>query len=128
MARVSTGLIVGRTRVATESRHLLGPVEGTWWKKYSWWVIPLAVLLLVWPGWLHQGFSWLAGAKVAGPSSTALSPLVVSAPAPVIVPPLVVTTPAPSISRVDVEVRGELKLTPPPTPLPPKSGLPDNVW
>ena len=38
-----------RTPILTESRHLLGPAEGTWWTKYSWWVIPLGIALIVLP-------------------------------------------------------------------------------
>lgn len=38
-----------RTPILTESRHLLGPVEGTWWMTYSWWVIPVGLLIIFLP-------------------------------------------------------------------------------
>lgn len=53
MARVPCEIRVGTGRnaraITTENRYLLGPAEGTWWTKYSWWVIPLGLLVLILP-------------------------------------------------------------------------------
>lgn len=81
MPRVPTDLSVGKIRVATENRHLMGPSEGAWWQKYSWWVIPLGFLLLMWPGWLHQGIRWLTSPPAASPPAT------ITTPSPTVVPP-----------------------------------------
>lgn len=144
MARVQTGLVVGRTRVADENRHLLGPVEGSWWKWYSWWVIPLGILLFVYPGWATRGLwwgteqlsSWWSGPPALGPgpsgsstSSTTTSttssivvppvPPTVKPPVPVVVTPSVVMTSPPSVIRVEVpKIEVEVK-SPPPSPLVP---------
>jgi len=72
--RVPTELRVGppgrRITVGEETRHLMGSIEGPWWFKYSWWVIPLGLILIVGPWFLILG----------GERNT--SPAQVSAPAP----------------------------------------------
>lgn len=119
MARVSTTLAVGGQQVATENRHLLGPVEGTWWKTYSWWVLPLGFLLLVWPGWLHRGIRWVTGSSAvtisaASSSTTPSHP----PPAPIVVAPVVVQPPPVMVVKVEV---------PPPPVVAPTAPPPEEV-
>lgn len=103
MPRVDTDLYVGtgtrRVRVTSvpENRHLMGPGEGNWWKLYSWWVIPLGFLLLVWPGWLHLGLSQIQGLAVSAPATKTVHvpPPVQAPPAPVAAPSVVKTLPPP---------------------------------
>lgn len=42
----------GGIYVASERRWLFGPIEGVWWFRYAWWVIPLGLALLL-SGWLR---------------------------------------------------------------------------
>lgn len=91
----------GATPILTESRHLLGPVEGSWWVKYSWWVIPLGFIILLLP-WLLLGglhFSW--GSQRALPVS---QPVIVR---PVVVvqqaPPPAASKPTPSVGEPTAE-------------------------
>jgi hypothetical protein len=38
-----------KVNVGQETRHLMGTIEGPWWFRYSWWVIPLGLILLIGP-------------------------------------------------------------------------------
>lgn len=44
-----------RVTVGDETRYLMGSAEGPWWFKFSWWVIPLGLILVFGPWFLVLG-------------------------------------------------------------------------
>lgn len=87
--RVATKIVIGNKVVGTERFHHMGPAQGTWWQKYSWWVIPLGVILLVIPA-----ISYWSGAKIYGSGGTSM---LAPQPVPVVVSPVVVQQPVPVV-------------------------------
>lgn len=72
MARpLNTELRIGppnrRVSVATETRYLMGSAEGPWWFKWSWWVIPVGLVLLILPWVLY----FRGGKSTATPAAPA---------------------------------------------------------
>ena len=88
--RVPCEIRIGEGRnartIANESRYLLGPVEGSWWVRYSWWVIPMGLLLIFLP-WL---FLFQGGTTT---SPTTSQPVVIQQ-----APPATQVSPAPAQS------------------------------
>jgi len=118
--RVDTKIVVGKTVVGTENRWLLGPIEGFWWVKRSWLVIPLGIFLLVWPGWLHMGIRKMTGTG-GGPAVITSVPApvvnVTVTPAPMILPSVPKSTLTPS-RPVASNPRPQQQIIPIPTPVP----------
>lgn len=89
---IETELRIGTSRrvaIGTETRYIMGSAEGPWWFKFSWWVIPLGLLLILGP-WaliLRRGGTDNASAPVA------------PQPQVIYVPPAPVAQPAPSPQR-----------------------------
>src|SRR3989344_3515103 len=79
-------IVMGGRRVATHNFRILGPGGGTWWVKYSWWVIPLGVIFLLVPA-----VGYWSGARIFSFSDTATSPT----PQPIVVTPVVIQQPVP---------------------------------
>src|SRR3989344_8191348 len=100
-------IVMGGRRVATQNFHILGPGGGTWWVKYSWWVIPLGVVLLVLPA-----VGYWSGARIFSFTS-ATTPVVV--PQPVVVTPVVIQPSAPAIPSTSGETE-EAGVKPPAKP------------
>ncbi|MBI2676764.1 MAG: hypothetical protein HYX21_02330 [Candidatus Yanofskybacteria bacterium] len=98
--RASGQIVMGGRRIATQNFHVLGPGGGTWWVKYSWWVIPLGVVLLVLPAvgyWSGaRVFSFSGQTTTSAPAVMTPQPIVVT-PVPVVIqspPPPALTTPS----------------------------------
>ena len=85
--RVATKIVIGTKVVATESFHHMGPAQGTWWKKYSWWVLPLVVILLILPA-----IGYWSGARIFSFSSQTTT-VPVATPQPIVVAPVVIQQP-----------------------------------
>ena len=120
LPRVQVEKKVGDKTVGTETDWLLGPIEGKWWRKYSWWVIPLGFLLLVWPGWLHEGIKWLS----SYPTTTITPETSHSQSQPQKVEVEVKVAPiAPVQIQGEVKVGGTVTSVAPPLPSPPPSTL-----
>jgi hypothetical protein len=78
MSRVVGHYNIGGQNHGEEMRlHLDGPLVGSWWKRYAWWVIPLGLCLIT-EGWLDWPFG------VRKPWRDYQDPAPIKAPAPVI--------------------------------------------
>lgn len=99
--RVAAKIAVGNRVVATEQFHLMGPAQGTWWEKYSWWVIPLGVILLILPA-----IGYWSGVKVFSLSNPNQ---ITSTPTPIVVTPVVVQQPVPPPAPQTPAASGEVK-------------------
>lgn len=71
MARVPCEIRIGTGKnaraVTTEDRYLLGPIEGSWWVKFSWWVIPLGLFTLFLPWFFLFGGGGSSSVQQAPP-------------------------------------------------------------
>lgn len=92
-----TGKLV---EASTETGYLAGGIEGPWWTKRSWWVIPLGVSIFIVPGialWLMLiGIVRFPGATPTPPTSTSVSTAIPAIPS--------MTSPSPSTIRVSGQV------------------------
>ncbi len=91
--------------IGTDRDWRLGPFEGSWWVRYSWWVIPLGLLLIIVP-WLILG-GVFGQTRNVQPASVA-----VAQPVPVVIQ--VQQTPPPTV--------------PPPTPTPVSVLTEGSMW
>ncbi len=95
--------------IDNERKYHMGPAEGRWWVRFSWWVIPLGIILLLLP-WLMLGglhFSW--GSQTSAVSLPAGQVWTPVQPPPAAPPPQVM---------VNVPDHVNVRIEPAPTPAP----------
>lgn len=105
---IETELRVGngprRMAIGTETRYIMGSTEGPWWFNFSWWVIPLGLILIFGPWFLYFN----GNRNSASASQPRVIERVIERPAPAPAPaPAPKVQPAPTPRQLTPEERAE---------------------